>query len=69
MVLESKGNYYRKIVNDARHNMQLLWKTINDIAKYERKSNTYIGALRDECDQTISDPAKMTNLLNTYVLH
>ena len=57
---QSKRIYYRKIVNDTRHNMRLLWKTINDIAKYKRKSNTYIGALKDECDQTILYPAKMT---------
>ena len=57
---QSKRIYYRKIVNDTRHNMRLLWKTINDIAKYKRKSNIYIGALKDECDQTISDLAKMT---------
>ena len=33
---QSKRIYYRKIVNEARYNMRLLWKTINDIAKYNK---------------------------------
>jgi len=33
---KSKHNYYRNCINGSKHNMKLLWKTINDIAKYKK---------------------------------
>ena len=33
---QSKRVYYRNTVKDTRHNMQLRWKTITDIAKYKK---------------------------------
>jgi len=42
---KSKRNYYGKLVIESQHNTKLLWKTINENAKYKSQSNTYINYL------------------------
>ena len=32
LIEQVKKIYYHKIITDSKHNIQLMWKTINDIA-------------------------------------
>ena len=62
----SKREYYSKLVNDSKHNMRTLWKTINDITKFKKRSTLQITELLDEAGIKVTDHIKMANLLNDY---
>ena len=62
----SKREYYSQPVNDSKHNMRTLWKTINDITKFKQRSNLQITELLDEAGIKVTDHVKMANLLNDY---
>ena len=62
----SKKYYYSHLVNESKHNTRTLWKTINDITKFKRKSNLQINELLDEAGTKVTDYVEMANLLNTY---
>ena len=51
----SKREYYSKLVNDSKHNMRTLWKTINDITKFKKRSNLQITELLDEAGIKVTD--------------
>ena len=46
--------------------MRTLWKTINDITKFKKRSNLQIAELLDVAGIKFTDHIKMANLLNDY---
>ena len=62
----SKREYYSQLVHDSKHSMRTLWKTINDITKFKKRSNLQITELLDEAGIKVTDHIKMANLLNDY---
>ena len=46
--------------------MRTLWKTINDITKFKKRSNLQITELLDKTGIKVTDHIKMANLLNGY---
>jgi len=62
----AKISYYKKIISESQHNTKLLWKTINDIAKYKMKTKSHITELVDENGHKTIDPSEMAKLFNNY---
>ena len=44
----AKQKYYHSVINDTKHNINVLWKTINDITHYKKRSNNSISSLVNE---------------------
>ena len=63
---QSKKNYFQKILTDSKHNLKLLWKTINDITKFKNKQQESIEEIVTDDNKTITDPVEMANTFNTY---
>ena len=63
---QSKKNYFQKILTDSKHNLKLLWKTINDITKFKNKQQESIKEIVNDENKTITDPVEMANTFNTY---
>ena len=64
----SKKEYYSQLVKDSKHNITVLWRTINDITKFKfkRKSKLQITELLDEADMKVTDQIKIANLFNDF---
>ena len=61
-----KENYYNNLINQNKHNMKSLWKTINDIAKYKKRTICQIKKITNEAGEKTTKFDKIGNLLNTY---
>ena len=62
----SKKEYYSQLVKDSKHNVRALWKTINDITKFKKKSKLQITELLDETGMKVTNHVEMANLFNDY---
>ena len=51
---------------DTKHNIKVLWKTINGITHYKKRSNNSISNLVNEIGENIVDPNAMADMFNTY---
>ena len=63
---KAKENYYNNLINQNKHNMKSLWKTINDIAKYKKRTICQIKELTNEAGEKTNKSDKIGNLLNSY---
>ena len=63
-----KENYYNNLINQNKHNMKSLWKTINDIAEYKKRTICQIKELTNEAGEKTTKSDEIGNLLNTYLL-
>ena len=41
-------NFFQKLLTDSKHNLNLLWKTINDITKFKSKQQESIKKIVDD---------------------
>ena len=58
-----------KISINSKHNLKLLWKTINDITKFKNKQRESIKKTVDDEDKIITNSANTANTCNTYFLN
>ena len=63
----SKKEYYSQLVKDSKHNVRALWKTINNITKFKKRSKLQIIELLDETGMKVTNHVKMANLFNDYL--
>ena len=63
---QAKRKYYQGHVLASKHNMKFLWKTINDIAKYKKKTISLITELTCDTEEKITSSKEMANMLNNY---
>ena len=63
---QAKRKYYQGLVLASKHNMKFLWKTINDIAKYKKKTISLITELTCDTGEKITSSKEMANMLNNY---
>ena len=62
----AKQKCYHSVINDTKHNTKVLWKTINDITHYKKRSNNSISNLVNEIVENIVDPNAMAYIFNIY---
>ena len=63
---KAKKSNYNNLINQNKHNMKSLWKTINDIAKYKKRTICQIKELTNEAGEKTTKSDEIRNLLNTY---
>ena len=57
--------YYNDIINKAKHNTAFIWKVINDILKFKKKSsNCSVEKLVDSKGNTVEDSQVIADLFN-----
>ena len=61
----AKKNYYEELVGKNSHDSGILWKTINDIVKFKRKSSSSPRQILTTNGKTNS-PAKISKGFNDY---
>ena len=63
----AKKNYYSQLIDSTKHNVRLLWKTINSITKFTKTSSNYVTELHNESSgEKLTDHAKISNMFNKY---
>ena len=63
----SKKMYYNDIINKAKHDSSLIWRVINDILKFKKKSsNCSIEKLVNENGEIIQHPQEVAELFNQH---
>ena len=55
---QAKRKYYQGLLLTSTHNMKFLWKTINDITKYNKKAIGLITELTCDTKEKITDRKK-----------
>ena len=63
----SKKLYYNDIINKAKHNTAFIWKVINNILKFKKKSsNCSVEKLVDSNGNTVEDSQVIADLFNHH---
>ena len=67
IIKEAKKTYYQTIINQNKHNMKNIWKTIKEVIG-QNPSSTDITSLRIN-DNNITDKREIANTLNNYFVN
>ena len=51
----AKQNHYQLLIKYSKHNIKILWKTINDIIRFNKRKANHIGNLLNEKGDIIAD--------------
>ena len=62
----AKQQYYGDIIRQNQHNSGLMWKTINDIIKFKKKSLSIPLRMKDNNDEWTNSPLTISNSFNKY---